>query len=193
MNLFVNLTKYNYELVNHPKLNYIKYLVNSIDYEQEMSNSLFDLPTFIIEIYDNDFGEIYDNDKNFGEKRWFKYNMYHRDYDLPALILYDDNFTCIKEWYQYGKLHRNNDLAAIIADNNSKEWYQKGNLHRDNDLPAIIFQDGSQEWLKNGKYYRDNDLPCKINISAFDNSNTIHTWYKNNVIHRDNDKPAVII
>jgi hypothetical protein len=114
--------------------------------------------------------EIYKNDR--GTQYWYKNGKYHRDNDLPALILANGD----QYWCKDGKQHRdNNDLPAVICVNGSQHWYKNGNRHRDNDLPSMIYSNGRQHWYKNGLKHRDNDLPAVIY------SNGEQHWYKNDV------------
>ena len=78
----------------------------------------------------------------YGRSIWYKNGEYHRDNDLPAMILENGD----QGWYKDGKLHRENDLPAIICENGDQGWYKNGKKHRDNDLPAIIYNDGGQIW-----------------------------------------------
>jgi len=54
-----------------------------------------------------------------------------------------------------GKYHRDGDLPAIILDTGELNWYQHGVAHRDGDKPAKMCASGSQSWYKGGKIHRD--------------------------------------
>lgn len=106
---------------------------------------------------------------------WLMNGIYHRDDDLPAVILRDGKQT----WYQNGKKHRENGLPAVIFPNGSRFWYQNGKKHRDNDLPAVYLISGNLRWYCHGKLHRDNDLPAVV----FPDGSQM--WYKNGILHRE--------
>ena len=83
---------------------------------------------------------------DYGNIRWYKDGMVHRDNDLPACIYNNGELR----WVQNDLIHRDNDLPAIIYKGGAKEWYQRGNLHR---LIGPAYEDpgGHQEWWVNGE------------------------------------------
>ena len=136
----------------------------------------------------------------------FKNSKFHRDDDLPAVILPDGT----KEWYVDGNRHRDNDLPAVIWPSGKKEWYMNGARHRIADKPAIEDSDGTLVWFRNGvqmrlitsrpscispqltiwtdklgQLHRDDDLP------AIDYANGDKEWYFKGKPHRNNDLPSV--
>ena len=104
----------------------------------------------------------------YGDQYWYKNGKYHRDNDLPAIILING----CQYWYKNGLQHRDNDLPAVIEANGDLYWYINGKCHRDNDLPAVIYTDGTKKWFKNGLRHRDNDLPAIICTNGY------QFWYK---------------
>jgi hypothetical protein len=83
---------------------------------------------------------------------------YHRDGDLPAVMLDDGNLY----WYQHGLYHREGDKPAVVYSTGAQFWYKNGGLHRDGDKPAQVWPDGAQKWYdgaqawhKGGKIHRD--------------------------------------
>ena len=53
-----------------------------------------------------------------------------------------------------GQFHRDGDLPAVILSDGSVIYYKDGNIHRDNNLPAIIRPDGTVIYYINGKIRR---------------------------------------
>ena len=103
----------------------------------------------------NDRIGLYFNTINIDTQVYYKGNRFHRDNDLPALMVNSDLF-----WYQNGKLHRDNDLPAMIWGDHLKQWYQHGKLHRDNDKPAMVMvMEGGviKSFYKNGEEYNPNE------------------------------------
>ena len=82
-----------------------------------------------------------------GTQVWTKKARYHRDNDLPAIILGNGS----KRWYRNGEFHRDNDLPALMEADGTKKWYQNGLLHRDGGQPAVIYPGGRKRWYKDGK------------------------------------------
>jgi hypothetical protein len=132
---------------------------------------------------------------------WKFNNVFHREYDLPAIFDLSRTSKVIhagisivikpiisKEWWYHGKRHRENDQPAIVCEDESfstlKEWWVNDIRHRDNDNPALTYGNNHLEWWVNDKRHRDNDKP------AFVNENHLE-WWVNGIRHRDNDKPAI--
>ena len=84
--------------------------------------------------------------------------LFHRDYDLPAVIQPDGHM----EWYQHGKTHRDGDRPARVMANGTLVWCQHGGLHRENGQPAVIMASGQQEWFYEGQRHRAGNLPAII-------------------------------
>jgi hypothetical protein len=95
---------------------------------------------------------------------------YHRDGDLPAIILPDGTVL----YYYHGDQHRVGGAAVLRADGsyefffaaklhrpngvakcdefNTQFYYFNGLLHR-TDGPAVIYKDGRREWHIHGVFY----------------------------------------
>jgi len=124
-------------------------------------------------------------------------NSIHRDCDLPALYIYNQDDECILElWCRNGKVHRENgpalkcyykDVATLI------EWYRDGRRHREDDEPAVSSYDESGEiitekWCIDGKLHRENGPAV---ITYFKNGNRHYeSWFVEGLQHRD-DGPAL--
>jgi hypothetical protein len=87
--------------------------------------------------------------------KWFKRN--HIKINLWKQMTQNSNFI---EYKQNGKYHRDNDLPALIIINQKKQrWYQHGILHRKYGKPAHItlFNNSAHiflKWYDNGKCQR---------------------------------------
>lgn len=66
--------------------------------------------------------------------------------------------TYSTRWLFRGLFHRENDLPAILLANGTKMWYKNGKIHRKGNY-AIEHLSGSKEWWLNGEPYRENNLP----------------------------------
>lgn len=92
-------------------------------------------------------------------KKWFFYDKKHRNNDLPAEILYDNDNNNIMTlgWYQYNKLHRDNDKPAFFYDHDIENlimffWYTNGKLDR--KFKPAIHEYENHELIK-AKYYQN--------------------------------------
>lgn len=74
------------------------------------------------------------------------FGFLHSIFGEPAFV----HFGVSKSWYYRGRFHRDNDLPAIIIDDGRMAWYQHGELHRDNELPAVVRPDDDNEWWIRG-------------------------------------------
>lgn len=95
----------------------------------------------------------------YGNKRWYKNNLLHREGDLPAVETSVDG----KQWWINGQLHRDNDLHAVEYSNGDKEWYQYGELHREKAPAKFMF--GNKYWMQHNKKHRE-DGPAVIYTSG---------------------------
>jgi len=92
----------------------------------------------------------------FGNKRWYKEGMRHRE-GGPAV----EYVSGEKHWYKEGMRHREGG-PAVEYSNGAKLWYKEGKLHRE-DGPAIEHADGRKEYWKNGRICTNKDL-CKMGL-----------------------------
>jgi hypothetical protein len=106
-----------------------------------------DLHSHITEVWEEDDVPMINED---GAFIWLKNGLYHRDGDMPAVILANGD----QKWYQNDLCHRDNDLPAVVFADGSKRWFKRGLLHRDNGKPAVIFTDGSGVCYRDGKMIR---------------------------------------
>jgi len=102
--------------------------------------------------------DIYTEEVDRYNKRYYKNGKLHRDGDEPAVIWSDGS----KHYYKSGKRHRDGDKPAVINSDGTIRYYKDGKLHRDGDKPADIDSDGSVEYWKNGELHRDGDKPASI-------------------------------
>ena len=68
-----------------------------------------------------------------------------------------------KYWYNcHGQYHRENDLPAVVLTSGYEAWYINGYRHRENG-PAIIYSDGSKEWwLNDERFHKVKDFPLNL-------------------------------
>lgn len=134
---------------------------------------------------------------------WYKCNLLHRENDLPAYIMYNDEHVVDdQKWYWRGNLHRENDMPAVVTPN-EQSWYQHGEEYRQygkpfrisfgdkyynegQDKTRVEYKDGSVAWYIDDSLHREDDLPALIE------SNGNKTWALCGDYHRANDLPARI-
>ena len=93
------------------------------------------------------------NDGTKWEEFWYKFNLQHRDGDLPA---YMDSKGKSK-WYKNGDLHRDGNQPAVTEADGTKKWYINGQYGRTDQGPTVVQPDGTQLWLlQEEDEYQDN-------------------------------------
>lgn len=99
--------------------------------------------------------------KSRNKSEWYRNGKLHRENDLPARLITDDNEQPTLEAYFYnGKFHRENDEPAYIVTNCYKIWYNHG------DIQHILWNDGAEKWFKNGLLHREGGLPALIHADG---------------------------
>ncbi|MEI8270354.1 MAG: hypothetical protein WCG45_03210 [bacterium] len=82
-----------------------------------------------------------------GEKQWCYNGQWHRDNDLPAVIMPYGDVYFYKHGFRYN---------FVEYENGTKEYYNFRNfLHRENE-PAVVYSNGDEEWWFMGERHRIN-------------------------------------
>jgi len=136
-------------------------------------------------------------------ERWF--SRHRAGCELPAAILYEKSKKCVIWKNEDGEIHRDFDLPAVIIYDEAgrvgiEQWSVKGRVHREGGQPAVIrYRENGQiryeRWSINGNTHREGDLPAEIRYHMTkDGSRKVKAeyYYTMDELHRDGDQPAAI-